>query len=197
VRDHAAIVRKLGLDVCALARSQAAADQEAGPQEWRQEAMQAIRDRSGADARTDAMPDAGVDPQAFARAWFSAMLSGFAGEAAERFYAPFARAWLPDERSALGHDAIARRHRQFLDPFTDLAASCDHVGAVREGPYQDIAVRWLLTGRHARDGLYGPATGRVAYILAVTHLRVLDGRIVEQWTIFDELALRRQLAGGL
>jgi hypothetical protein len=31
VRDHAAIVRKLGLDVCALARSQAAADQAEGP----------------------------------------------------------------------------------------------------------------------------------------------------------------------
>jgi predicted ester cyclase len=60
-----------------------------------------------------------------------------------------------------------------------------------------VAVRWTLTGLHAAAGLYGPPTGRNAYILAVTHLRVLDKRIVEQWTVFDELALHRQLAGGL
>ena len=28
-------------------------------------------------------------------------------------------------------------------------------------------------------------------------LRTIDGQIVEEWTIFDELALRRQMAGGL
>jgi predicted ester cyclase len=197
VRDHAAIVRKLGLDVAAFAAVQASQDRQVGPSEWRQEAMQAIRDKAAAGTAASGAPYPSTDPQEFALAWFAAMLQGFADDGARQFYAPFARAWFPDERAALGHSAIARRQRQLLDPFEDLAASCEHIGAVREGPYDDIAVRWLLTGRHGRHGLYGPATGRHAYMLAVTHLRVLDGAIVEQWTIFDELALRRQLAGGL
>ena len=51
--------------------------------------------------------------------------------------------------------------------------------------------------RHAHDGHYGAATGRDIYILAVTHLRTINGQIAEEWTIFDELALRRQMASGL
>jgi predicted ester cyclase len=196
VRDHATILRKLGLNVGAMAALQAAADRAAGPVAWRQAAMQAVRDRSFKGA-AGAVPDPAKEPQEFAGAWFAAMLSGFADDAAERFYAPFARAWFPDERAALGHSAITRRHRQILDPFADRAARFEHFGALREGPYTDIAVRWTLTGRHDAVGLYGHPTGRDAYILAVTHLRVLDARIVEQWTVFDELALRRQLAGGL
>ena len=73
----------------------------------------------------------------------------------------------------------------------------DHVASVAEGPYTDIALRWSYAARHAHDGRYGAATGRDIYILAVTHLRTIDGQIAEEWTIFDELALRRQMAGGL
>lgn len=81
--------------------------------------------------------------------------------------------------------------------FDRSAMTLDHVGAVIEGPYTHIALRWSMTARHAHDGLDGAATSREIYILAATHLRTIDGQIVEEWTIFDELALRRQMAGGL
>ena len=72
----------------------------------------------------------------------------------------------------------------------------DHIGSVIEGPYTDIALRWSYTARHAHGGFYGAATDQDIYILAVTHLRTINGQIAEEWTIFDELALRRQMAGG-
>ena len=60
-----------------------------------------------------------------------------------------------------------------------------------------IAVRWELAGTHDGNALYGTATGEPVYILAVTHWRVTDGMIVDEVTVFDEVALMRQIEGGL
>ena len=60
-----------------------------------------------------------------------------------------------------------------------------------------IAVRWELTGTHDGGALYGPATGEPIYILAVTHWRIAHGMIADEVTVFDEVALMRQMEGGL
>ncbi len=60
-----------------------------------------------------------------------------------------------------------------------------------------VALRWTLAGRHVRTGVYGPPTGRDLLVLGVSHYRLRRGRIVEDFTVFDELAILRQLAGGL
>jgi hypothetical protein len=66
-------------------------------------------------------------------------------------------------------------------------------------PHQDLAValRWSLAGRHTRPGVYGAPTGRDLLVLGVSHYKVRDERVVEDVTVFDELAMLRQLAGGL
>ncbi len=196
VRDNAAIVRKLGFDIGALAPAQAKADQEGGPAVWRHEAMAMVHHT----ARTftpGAKPDPASAPLDFARWYFSSVLQTMTGEVIAAAYAPSARVTLPDERRPVGHVAIAHARNATFSCFDRSAVTLDHVGAVVEGPYTDIALRWSMTARHAHDGLYGAATNREIYILAVTHLRTIDGQIVEEWTIFDELALRRQMAGGL
>ena len=196
VRDNAAIVRKLGFDIVALAAAQAEADKANGPALWRQEAMATVRNRTS-PILASAMPDAARHPQDFACWYFASVLQDLTAQAIAAAYAPIAHINLPDERRAVGHDAIAASRSAIFGCFDRSAYTLDHIGAVIEGPYTDIALRWSYTARHACDGLYGAATGRDIYILAVTHLRTIDGQIVEEWTVFDELALRRQIAGGL
>ena len=60
-----------------------------------------------------------------------------------------------------------------------------------------MALRWSLAGRHARQGAYGTATGRELLVLGVSHYRLRNGRVLDDVTVFDELAVLRQLAGGL
>jgi hypothetical protein len=60
-----------------------------------------------------------------------------------------------------------------------------------------VALRWSLCGRHVQPGVYGPPTGRDLLVLGVSHYRLRGGRVLEDVTIFDELAVLRQLAGGL
>lgn len=196
VRDNAAIVRKLGFDIAALAEAQAEADRASGPALWRQEATAAVRDRA-APVIARAKPDPAAAPLDFAHWYFAHILQARSQEAIAAAYAPTARVNLPDERRPLGHDAIALALNAIFDCFDRSAITLDHVGAVIEGPYTDISLRWSMTARHVAEGLYGAATGQDIYILAITHLRTIDGHVVEGWTVFDELALRRQMAGGL
>jgi predicted ester cyclase len=72
--------------------------------------------------------------------------------------------------------------------------SVEHVASV---PFFDlgidIAVRWSLAGTHTGPGWHGKATGLPVYLLAISHWRVIDHQIGEEWLVFDELALLRQL----
>ncbi len=196
VRDNAAIVRKLGFEIGALASAQAGADQTTGPALWRQDAMAKVR----GEARTlapGAKPDPASAPLDFARWFFASLIQTTTPQAIAAAYSTQARVTLPDECRALGHAAIQKARAAIFECFTHGAFTLDHVGSVVEGPYTDIALRWSYTARHSREGRYGAPSGREIYILAVTHLRTLHGQVVEEWTIFDELALRRQMAGGL
>lgn len=196
VRDNAAIVRKLGFDIAELAAKQAEADQAAGPAVWRQEAMARVRDRT-APINAPTRPDPVSAPLDYACWYFANILQSPSPGSIAAAYAPAAIVNLPDERHPVGHAAIAIAQAAIFGCFDRRAMTLDHIGSVVEGPYTDIALRWSFTARHVSDGLYGAATSRDIYILAVTHLRTIDGQIAEEWTVFDELALRRQMAGGL
>lgn len=51
------------------------------------------------------------------------------------------------------------------------------------------AVRWSLTGTHRGVGIWGKPTGRPVHIIGTTSHIIRDGKIVEEWTLFNELAL--------
>lgn len=196
VRDNATIVRKLGFDIAALAATQAEADRASGPAAWRLEAMALVRDRT-APITAPTRPDPASDPLDYACWYFANILQSPSAESIAAAYAPEAAVNLPDERRPVGRPAIASARAAIFGCLDRGAMTLDHIGWVVEGPYTDIALRWSYTARHASDGLYGAATRQDIYILAVTHLRTIDGQIAEEWTVFDELALRRQMAGGL
>jgi len=77
--------------------------------------------------------------------------------------------------------------------------SVDHVASI---PYMgncegavDVAIRWTMTAVHDGDSyILGLASGTPIYILASSHWRIQRHRIREEWTVFDELALHRQVA---
>ncbi len=53
--------------------------------------------------------------------------------------------------------------------------------------------RWNLQGTHKGPGPYGDPTGQPFYLMGISHHTVKDGRFVEEWTYFDEIALLKQL----
>lgn len=193
VRDNLRAVWQVGADPLAIARTQAEADREGDPARhgWRTKAI----------ARTRSQTDCAIaeDHPAFAPAAMlkTAFRDALYGDAAQAL-SPSAELRWPSNRIGFGRGYWIGCITQLTASLHDIALSIDHVAA-RPLPDGDIAValRWSLAGVHRGNGIWGAASGRDVYVLAVSHYRLRGGLIVEDATVFDELAILRQVFGGL
>jgi steroid delta-isomerase-like uncharacterized protein len=75
------------------------------------------------------------------------------------------------------------------EAFPDLRVTVDVI--VAEG--DKVAVRWTASGTNTGTGNGLPATGKHVVGSGLTIFRFVDGKIAEEWSSFDSLALYRQL----
>lgn len=200
VRDNSAIALQLGLSPRTIAEAQALADTPDSPaRRWWASEIARVRATPATPFPHTPMPSPEQDPHAFVH-WFADTLVthrrlGHIRQA----YAPPARQFAPGGRTHVGHGEILGWWAAFLGSLGGTQVVIDHVAhqPLSDDPADglDIALRWTLAGTHDGPALYGPPTGRDALVLGVTHWQVVNGEIAREWTVFDEIALLRQLAG--
>ncbi|MFM2042387.1 MAG: hypothetical protein RLY86_963 [Pseudomonadota bacterium] len=198
VRDNAHLVRQLGLDPVPIARAQAERAPAPAHEQWRLGEIDRVLGQT-APAADHARPDPVREPEAFVRSLYHSLWNRRMLGRVRDLYAPNARLEAPGGRRLFGHGEIIGWIVALLAAVPDARLSVDHVAAVghpEAADGVDIAVRWQIAGTHRGDSLYGPATGRRLLILGATHLTIAAGRIQRECTIFDELALLRQIFGG-
>jgi predicted ester cyclase len=81
-----------------------------------------------------------------------------------------------------------------LAMFPDLALQVDDLYWM--GNDQDgylTSVRWSLIGTHRGHGIYGPPTGRPIRMWGISQHRILAGKIVAEWMLFNEFAVMQQI----
>ncbi len=193
VRDNLRGVLQVGGDPWVIAHTQATSDQ-AGDQSrhhWRAEAISHTRNDDDV-AIPDGHPAAG--PAAMLAAAFRDDLYGDAASA----LSPAAEIRWPTNRHGWGRGFWVGCLTQIRASLHDVSYRLEHIAA-RPLPDGDIAValRWSLAGTHRGNGIWGVSSGRELLVMAVSHYRIRGGLIVEDITVFDELAVLRQVAGGL
>ena len=57
----------------------------------------------------------------------------------------------------------------------------------------DVAVRWTLTGLHGKVGTFGAPYHKHLLILGCKYWRFIEDKIAEEWTVFAELVVQRQV----
>jgi predicted ester cyclase len=190
-RDQAGLALQLGVDPFDLARRLAEADALAGKTAWHLEAARALR----ADGRLrppvhQDHPAARFVRQAFEEIWNGAALSRIR----EAYHAACAL-HLPGARDVYGHDAAEAFVLGYKSAFPDARLAVEHSIARDDPGYPTrVATRWWLAGSHAGQGAFGAPSGAIVLILGITHHTVIDGRIREEWTLVDELAVLKQIA---
>lgn len=193
VRDNLRAVWQVGGDPWTLARQQAEADRvgDQSRHAWRREEIGRINKEDGFELGSD---HPGQLPCEMLRSAFSEDMYGEAAKA----LSPAAEIRWPSNRHGYGRGFWIGCLTQIRASLHEPSFSVDHVAA-RPLPNDDIAVavRWSLAGTHAGAGVWGQPTGRELLVMAISHYRIRAGAIVEDFTVFDELAILRQIAGGL
>lgn len=186
VRDTAGLVQQLGLDLDDVARAQAQHDLSEARSllTFHQANRGALRDPQKAPQSADLQ----LDPKdVIAATWAQKP------DLSEHYF-DRAHGLYPYGEDLYGRRQIADVIAAMFHAFPDLQIQVNHVAAV---PYleggQDIAVRLSMAGTHKGDGPYGKASGAPIYIMAACHWRVIHGRIHQEWMVWDDLAVRRQI----
>ena len=57
----------------------------------------------------------------------------------------------------------------------------------------DVSVRWRLQGLHEGIGYFGQPSWKPVELLGINQLRIIDGKVFEEWMTFDGLDVLKQI----
>lgn len=101
----------------------------------------------------------------------------------------------PSDREITGLGDFLQDQLNLFQAFPDLAMNLEDFYYNYEESRREYrcAVRWTILGTHKGIGIYGPATGCRVVITGISHLIIRDGKFIEEWAIYDEMAIRRKI----
>ncbi len=140
-------------------------------------------------------PIEGFDVDRFSRSVLDQLWNHRAYEVLSTCYDPNFTFAGPTDRAFSGLNLYREFLSSISDAFPDLELEVDEVywmGNDSDGYL--TSERWSATGTHTGDGTYGAATGRPVRIWGITQHKIVNGRIVAEWMLFNELDLMMQLS---
>lgn len=117
-----------------------------------------------------------------------------------RDYAPNAQYHGPLMKELYGHAAIIHQHLGLIGSLPDASYEIQHVASnpCEEGGTK-VAVRWIMEGHHLGYGILGTLgdpTGKRVQVMGMSHYHWKDGKVVDEWNVYDELSLLVQVKLG-
>lgn len=103
----------------------------------------------------------------------------------------------PLMRELYGVGAVMQQTMRLVAMIPDCAFAPQHICSVpsEEGGAK-VAIRWVLDGHHLGYGSLGPPSGYKLVVMGFTHLHIRDGKIIDEWVLYDELSILVQLKLG-
>ncbi|MEM9853444.1 MAG: ester cyclase [Pseudomonadota bacterium] len=191
--NTSAMLQQLGIDLWQEAERLAANPPAGWPR--KAEIWNGLR-RAAAPAAplSQAEPVEGFDPDAFARALHDNVWNGDGAEIAKAHVQdmPFEGT---TQRAFTGINPYHAYVGEIRACFPDLKLSVDEVywmGNEAEGWL--ISTRWSAEGTHSSGTLYREPTGAACQIWGITQQKVKDGRVEQEWQLFNELDVMMQIA---
>ncbi len=196
VRDNMAVVAQLGLDRHAVAQRAAREMLDAGGTVLEvAENARLLGQYPPADAADVSL--ANSDTEAWCLRWLHDVYNKRMFGTLRDVYAPNAQWHGPMMRELFGVAAVVQQTMRLVATIPDAAFVVQHVCSTPcdEGG-EKVAVRWVLDGHHLGHGTLGDPTGGRLFVMGMTHLHVVGRRVVDDWTVYDELAMLTQVKLG-
>ena len=122
------------------------------------------------------------------RRFFEEFCNGRRGDIAEELVSEDYVSHGPQAPPAEGPDGVRARvavYQEALDGHWNI----DQIITAGD----DVIVRWTGTGTHRGELMGLEPTGRAISVEAISVFRIADGRIAEEWTVWDALGLLQQV----
>ncbi|WP_238366444.1 ester cyclase [Mesobacterium pallidum] len=112
-------------------------------------------------------------------------------------YAPTIMYHGPLMKELYGTASVTHQALGLIGAFPDAVYQPQHICSTPciEGGTK-VAVRWVMEGHHLGYGgleSLGDPTGKRVQVMGMSHYHYKDGKIVDEWTVYDELALLVQI----
>src|SRR5213595_927713 len=125
--------------------------------------------------------------KAIAKRAFEELLSGGRFELAEQLYAKdFANHGIHRD---IGLQEDQEALKGWHQAFPDISIVPEKL--IAEGDL--VAIYWIARGTNTGTGNGLPATGKKGELAGITIWRIVDGKIKEEWSAFDQLSMMQQL----
>lgn len=199
IRDNASLVRQLGLKVEQVAWDNAVTDYQQSTTHWweeqtqhRQSIKQPLVDVVG---RPNGNTDGGDASQVVLNMLNDVWRAKYYGMVDDYY------SYNVQIHGCGGQELIGTRHlKTFLTHFYGGLDNADFVVEHTQSTPSNagdnetfVHVRWSITATHGQSHMYGPGTGCPLYVMGISQYRVVDGRICEEWIIYDEVAVWKQI----
>ncbi|MDF5721405.1 MAG: ester cyclase [Rhizonema sp. PD37] len=193
-RNELAVIRQLGFDEFELARKMVERDYAAGIKSPVPVGTGEV-DRVLGQTTPQAIPEksAAFDPENFIQRFYQEVWNWRMFGKLNEYFVPNYMGHLPTNRELYGLGDLSAYITQMIAAFPDACILVDHVctlGNEQEG-YR-IAVRWTMQGTHQGPGYLGEAKGRRVNLMGISHYLVKNGKVLREWTTYDEFALLKQ-----
>jgi len=196
VRDNMALLRQLGVDPGPVAERMAAEQHASGFTLTEVAENGRLLGQYPPEAEAD-LSIAHADGERACLRWLHEVFNRRMFGTIREVYATNVLWHGPLMRELYGIAAVTTQTMRLVAMIPDAAFVPQHVCSVRsqEGG-EKIAVRWILDGHHLGHGSLGAPTGHRLVVMGMSHFHVAGGKVVEEWTVYDELALLTQLKLG-
>lgn len=188
MRDNSFLIKQLGIELVDAAKHFATFKAPDAFYKWRKNEINRIRKQELTEHQWHTPMDTTLTD--FASQWLNTFFNRKDYGPIAQFYHLNAKVQWPGGVESVGIPGIRGVFIQWLAQCPDALATCDHIAVVPfENEGFDIAIRWSLAGSFsATEPLFSTYNGQDFFILAATHLRVISGKIQQEWTVFDEVA---------
>jgi len=197
VADTAAIISQLGLDLDAFATRFAKSALDRGQTNLDIGENRRLLGQYPPEAEADTSL-ANNDLEAETLRWLHEVFNKRMFGKIKDVYAPTVQYHGPMMNELYGVAAVTHQHLGLIGSLPDAAYAPQYICSTpsEEGGTK-VAVRWIIEGHHLGYGILQSLgehpTGKRVQVMGMTHYHYKNGKIVDEWNVYDELSLLTQV----
>lgn len=174
VRDNLHLVQQLGFDPVEMAKR----DQryKNGKAKSPEDAVQIAPDRS----LLQTSPAAALIFGLFEKVWQKR-----AFDRVGDYYEDLARVHAICDEECVGHPQIVTYFENLANAFPEGRIIVERITCNERAKDTEVACRWKIVGTHAGEGFFGAPSGQEVVLPIISHYVVEDGKISQEWMVFD------------